>query len=1009
NNYQQDGASIVSFAGRGSVSDGGGNVGVGIVNPDAIQEFKIQTSMFDAGYGRNPGANVNVVTKGGTNQYHGTAFEFFRNTSLNANDYFRKQSPAPNNTRQRLDQHQFGGSFGGPVLKDKLFFFALYQETRQKNGISPAGYSTPTLVGIPQGDRSNAAAFRSALGAAFCPTGSAVAGTTGRTSVGGTQVACNGSNINPVAINILQLKNPDGSYFVPSSSTGVNQNVTFSLPAIYKEHQAIGNFDYLLNNNNTITGRWFYSQVNTAASMGCGATGTTITVCLPGSPGLIQNAGQYAVLKLTSILSNAVVNEARVSMQATSTAPSNLIPFTDTQVGIRPITPTMDLLNQITITGLMQFGGTLALGNIKYPSAWQAGDQISWGHGKHTTRAGFEYERYRVNSNLSTAAIGNLTFTTFQDFLIGLPGCAPGVSTAACNLSAAAGTTNGTSNSNITNSGTSASITPPGGIRHYYRNAAASAFVQDDYKVSSNLTLNMGLRWEYNGMITDASGNLTNIWPQLINTVPVPGTTNATGTLAGYVVPSNFNFAANPAAPVSGVFQNNKEIPTQNSPSIKNFAPRVGFAWKPLSGDRFVVRGGAGYFYDRLSQSAFNRPATQAPPYSVTVGKSGAANFASSLAQPYDPTLQLGWQPRTVNLATGASSNLVSLLLDPNYLTPTTYQWNLNVQYEFLPKWLLEVAYVGSRAIHQVPSTTNGERQINQAKLASTASPVNGITTNTVANASVRVPYLGFAPGGLGADLTNGDGKFNSLQVTVRKQFSHGLQMQAAYTWSRSLDTASYNNFNDPTVNVYGLNAGYHPQRLALHYNYELPFGKQTGLLGKIANGWSLAGVTIIQNGVPLTIVDTRGGTIYGFGGGAAVQSTAQFAPGKSNADIATSGDIRTRLGGTSGGAGFFDKTAFSTVPVIGNGTGYGNSGLGVILGPGQMNFDATLQKTTRVGGVREDANLIFRAEFFNLFNHAQFNAPTGAQTQLQSSTFGQITSTSVNPRLIQFALKYVF
>jgi hypothetical protein len=267
NNYQQDGASIDSFAGGGGVADGGGNVGIGIVNPDAIQEFKIQTSQFDASYGRNPGANVDVVTKSGTNQYHGSAFEFFRNTDLNANDFFRKLSPAPNNTRQVLNQNQFGGVFGGPVKKDKLFFFVSYQETQQKNGVSPAGYSTPTLVGSPLGDRSNTAVFEAAMGAAFCPTGTSG----GKTSVGGVQIACNGSNINPVAISLLQLKLANGSYLIPSSSTGQNQNTTYSIPAVFKEHQAVGNFDYAIDAKNTVSGRWFFSHDPISAPMGCGA------------------------------------------------------------------------------------------------------------------------------------------------------------------------------------------------------------------------------------------------------------------------------------------------------------------------------------------------------------------------------------------------------------------------------------------------------------------------------------------------------------------------------------------------------------------------------------------------------------------------------------------------------------------------------------------------------------------------------------------------------------------
>jgi hypothetical protein len=1002
NNYQQDGASIDSFAGSGGVADGGGNVGIGIVNPDAIQEFKIQTSQFDASYGRNPGANVDVVTKSGTNRFHGTAFEFFRNTDLNANDFFRKLSPAPNNTRQVLNQNQFGGVFGGPVKKDKLFFFVSYQETQQKNGISPAGYSTPTLLGIPLGDRSNRAAFQAAMGAVFCPTGTSG----GKTSTGGVQIACNGSNINPVALNLLELKLANGSYLIPSSSTGQNQNTTYSIPAIFKEHQAVGNFDYAIDARNTLSGRWFFSHDPITAPMGCGATSSTPTACLPGSPGTLLSANQYAVLKLTSLVSNNFVNEARVSVQITATAPVNGVPYTDTQVGIAPILPSFNILDQITVTGLFQFGQTTALNNTKYPSAWQVGDQISWSHGAHTLRAGFEFERDRVNTVLGASA-GTETFATFQDFLLGLAGCSPSLTTAQCTASGTAGLTNGSFSSNISSSGLSASLTPPGGVIHHYRNPAASVFVQDDYKVRSNLTLNLGLRWEYDGMISDASGQLTNIWTSLINTVPVPGPTPATGTLAGYVVPSNYNPAINPAPTVGGIFQNNKIIPTQNSPSLRNFAPRVGFAWRPLATDRFVIRGGGGYFYDRLSQSSFNRPATQAPPYAVTLGKSGAANFASSMAQPYDPTATLGWAPRWVNVAAGTSSNLNALLLDANVDTPTTYQWGLNTQYEFLPSWVLEVGYVGSRAIHLVPQSSNDAREINQAQLASATNPVNGLTTNTVANATVRVPYLGFSPGGLGDDQTIFSGNYNALQATVRKQFSHGLQLQAAYTYARAFSTATYQIYDDQYNVPYGPNSLYRPQRLTVNYSYDLPFGTHEGLLGKLASGWNLAGVTVVQDGQPQTITDTRGGTIYGFGPGAVVTSTAEFAAGMSAANVATPGGVQARLGGATNGPGFFNKAAFSTTPVIGNGTGYGNSGVGIILGPGQFNFDATLQKITKVGGIHEDATLVFRTEFFNMFNHPQFNAPS--VVDVSKSTFGQITSSSVNPRLIQFALKYVF
>jgi hypothetical protein len=210
---------------------------------------------------------------------------------------------------------------------------------------------------------------------------------------------------------------------------------------------------------------------------------------------------------------------------------------------------------------------------------------------------------------------------------------------------------------------------------------------------------------------------------------------------------------------------------------------------------------------------------------------------------------------------------------------------------------------------------------------------------------------------------------------------------------------------------------------LTVNYNWDLPFGNPEGFKGKLLNGWAVSGVTTVQDGLPLTVVDTRGGAIYGFGPGTTQISRAQFAPGMGNANVATPGGVEARLGGATGGPGYLNAAAFTTIPVIGatsgvagtGGTGYGNSGVGVILGPGQFNWDASVVKTTTVGGLRENATLQFRAEFFNAFNHAQFNVPAQVTAGLgnidisKPSTFGVLSSTSVNPRLVQFALKYSF
>ena len=259
--------------------------------------------------------------------------------------------------------------------------------------------------------------------------------------------------------------------------------------------------------------------------------------------------------------------------------------------------------------------------------------------------------------------------------------------------------------------------------------------------------------------------------------------------------------------------------------------------------------------------------------------------------------------------------------MQENFVTPLVQSYNLNLQYQFLPSWVLEVGYVGSHGIHLVDSG----REMNLAQLASLSNPINGVTTNTVDNAALRVPFLGFAPNGLQQSGSDGDMKYNSLQVTLRKQFSHGFQMQGAYTWARTFTNLQANgaltsgngvnldsnNPNDPRQQ-YGLSTGYRPQRLVVNYTWDLPFRSQKGLAGKLLGGWNLSGVTTIQSGQPLNVLDTRGGSIYCGSCTAAfsnVQSRAQIAPGMTYANVPTTGGVEARLGGLSGGCGYFACT----------------------------------------------------------------------------------------------------
>ncbi len=997
NNFQMDGVAINNTANSGSSNDGTIYAGIAVPNPDAIQEFKVQTSTYDASYGRNPGGNVNVVTKSGTNQFHGAAFEFFRNTALNANSFFyNRDNPNSSKRKQILNQNQFGGAVGGPIKKDKIFFFLSEQETRQKNGVSSSGSSSVQLPPLPAGDRSSPA-WRAALGAAMCPDNQPAATRNRFTTVnGGVQVACDGSNISPVALNILQLKLPNGAYYVPSSGASGFLQVLNSNPARFSEHQGVANVDFLINSKNTLSARFFHS--NDPQTMAFANP-----TALPGTPITLLFANTDAVLKLTTLATNTFVNEARISFQRNFQQGTDGTPWSAQQVGMTPMLPSVTQIAPLTVTGAFSMFGSV-YPTFSTTNQYQAADQISWTHGKHTVRAGFEYEKVHwpiVHAGLQR---GLMSTWSFADFLIGRAGCDPG--DAACGAQNP-GLTNGTAFSNI--SGCLFCVrSGPNGIIHGYFLSDMYAYVQDDWKVNTRLTLNLGVRWEFDGTLHDKYGNLTNFWQSQIGQVEFPpsGPNNAPAGLLGYVVPSNYTHFY--PAPPDGVLINSKDSPVRNGPPKDNFAPRVGFAWQPFDTGRFVVRGGFGIFYDRVGLDRLVHGLEQGYPYAVTLDYNGTATQPYSLQNPYPATPVPGtFAARWANFTTLRTSNLNTPWIVENLHTPLVRQYNLNLQYEFVKDWVLELGYVGASGINLVDQYHN----YNTASFASPSQPIHGITTNTVQNVAFRVPYLGYQPGGFQGTAFDGVYNYNSLQATVRKRFSQGFTMQASYTWSKDLgdvnsvagissNSANSNNASD-LWQQYGPVWYNRPHRFIVNYSYELPFNKFHGIADKLANGWSISGVTTAQTGQPLTLTDARAGTIFGVTG---ATGRVQMCPDATYGSLASPGGVEQRLGGGSRGPGYFNASAICPPPAIGNGTGYGNSGVGIITGPGQFNWDFTFAKMTKI---TERQGVQFRAEFFNAFNHPQFNNPSLSASS--PTTFGVIGSTSVNPRLIQFALKYIF
>ena len=989
-----------------------------------------------------------------------------------------------------MNQQQFGGAIGGPIKKDKLFFFFSYQGTRSKNGVTALGTTfgaqlppipdeargtCPAGTGPISGCDAAAQTFAADLAAANCPANNPGDGQH-TVLITGAEPACDGSNLNPVTLRILQLpgSTKSGFYYpttnilggasvtpgcaVNGPSSGTNSpyyTCNFSIPAIYNEDQYIGNGDYVINSKNTLATRFFYSRNPQI---------TTLNGDLPGTPQSNYYSNINGLLKLTTLVSNNFVNEARLSYQRLFAVGSQQVPAgaSYANLGMTSSTPTSTSLTQppftVIATGNYDIFGTIDP-DFSPVNQFQEADQISWSHNKHTIRAGVELEQTQWNLLFQGLERGLLVVGSFNDLLVGQPG-----NIIQCLFCVTSG---------------------PDGIPHHYRLPNFDAFVQDDYKISSRLTLNLGLRWEYDGTLTDTQGNATNIWTSALSQVPnnlVPTTladalANPALSLAGNVVPRNYSRFYGP--PPAGVLTNSNNTAINQHVPLSNFAPRIGMAWQPLDSNKLVVRAGFGIFYDRVALDRFVHAIEQGNPYSVTLdygfpnGQSLATPYAapSLVPLPHPPAgvpANFGFAPRyfdadcaaaqicafpSNNFGPGSpgSSFLSTPLLDADTHTPLVQQYNLGIQYEFMPKWVMELGYVGAKGVNLVDYNHN----INGANLVTdpTAPLVeNGsisgpggvdITNNTVPNVLARVPFLGYQPTGLQITAFDGRSNYNSLQATVRHQFSHGLQVQAAYTWSKVLSdligtSANSNNALD-LRQQYGPASFNNYQRFIISYSYDLPFGKgMTGVEGKLVNGWNVSGVTVAQDGNPITIIDSNNGAAYGTNGTGTDSGfvRANLCSGATIGDILTKGPLTSRLGkgenlNPADTNGYFNPGAFCTAPNVPNGvavpnlagppgsllepTGYGDLPPGSVLGPGEFNWDISIIKTTPIFG--EGKVLQFRTEFYNAFNHAQFGNPAGAFSvgsplelpNVSAANFGIINTSSVNPRIIQFALKFLF
>lgn len=980
NNFQMNGVGVNDIQQSGYFS-----AGVAIPNPDTIQEFKVQTGQYDASYGRNAGANVDVVTKGGTNVYHAAAWEYFRNNDMNANTFFLNSHDQP---RAILKQNQFGGDFGGPIKKDKLQFFTSYQGTRQRNGLDVNCSSNLTSAPITN-DRSAAA-----LGALFAGQGGVY---------GGTTILANGSNINQVALNLLNTKLPNGNYLIPTPQTyntapgtpfDAQGSSAFSEACPFTEDQFMTNADYEMSPKSKLSARFFFANSNITYTLP--ETNLTAGGSPPGAPvNLTQDFRNFS-LTHTYIFTPTLLNEAEVAYHRIFATFAQAIPgFTWSQVGVNVVPFDNDIpavaIDYPSASG-MSLGGNGQ--NVQIAeNTYTFQDSVSWTHGKHNFRFGAGLSREQ-NNQVGFHYLAGELFLSWPDFMLGLAGTPV--------ADGGNGSPQGISN-------LYGSLDLLGLFDRAYRDWEVWSYAQDDFKVTKHLTLNLGLRYDHIGDFGDAQGRNSGFDVSLANPNPP-----AAGTLEGTTVPNNYSGTIPP-----GVKQLNNDF-GMNGNGQNTWNPRVGFAyqlpWNKWTEERVVIRGGYGVYHSRSTGQPFLQ-LISAPPYGQIREFAPNGTFTMQqplpLSSPAFPTF-IPYSPTTSNSIT---------TFDPVFRPPMVQEYSLGMQAQLTPSLVLEVGYSGARGLHLIDI-----RSVNQADLASPTDPIRGQTTNTLANLPLRVAFQGFSPYSMTQIESDGSSWYNALLVSLNKRFSHGFQAQVSYTYSKDLSTTFGSttgpNGGQVTGNQNSLASGYgpdnfvRPQRLVINYSYQLPKLPTDNAFAQAAfGGWSVQGVTTFQSGHYLTVTYTNGTSVYG-----SVTDRAELSGTCTPGQYVNSGSLTSKL------TKYINTSCFTTPPVIGDeepfnpsspncvplpdgncpaqATGFGNSGVGILRGPGEVNFDFSLFKNFPIHKIRDSANLQFRAEFFNIFNHPLFQDP---DSNLGDPTFGAITNTYGNPRIVQLALKLSF
>src|SRR5277367_585642 len=978
---------------------------VPLPNPDVIQEFKVQTSLYDASQGRNGGGNINAILKSGTRTYHGDVYEFFRNDVLNANDFFLNSQGL---ARPAVKQNIFGGSVGGPVIKEKLgYFFANYQGTRQVSGLSPGTFISTTIPSLPT-DRSQASISQAFFGNTTTP-------------------------IDPVVLKLLQFQSNQfggttNGFLIPSSNPATGA-FAISRQGTYNDDQFTTNWDReFRGGQDKISVRFFFSNSASFLPFGAGdlqeSLGSTLASSVSSSslnfPFDTPVHSRFLNVTETHLFSPTLVNEFRFGFVHINDVLSNVPPVTTTDLGIdRPTNSVTDSIYKFIFESSGFEIGPAPFGNqTQNQNNYNLVDTVSWVKGAHVLRFGGDFTRVNLNKNFPQVFNGELFFTNtpvgsgplpgvattdFQNFLLGAPQFSFG----------------------------------GGGLsNHEYRSNNYAVFAQDDWKIRPNLTLNLGVRTEIFGAFHDDLCHIGNLDPSLANAGEFP-----------FIYPSCVN-----SLHLAGLTGSANGTTFNNNYST-NVGPRIGLAYDLFGHHNTTIRAGYGIYYVREDVGTADQLSFETPflPVAFGGGQAGclgtyfsatplagcpnpnpnALPQAGTLDPAFVPCLNVfqgfpgGDTTQAANYGqaggTGCTGPLntlgiFGLAVPRHFVVPSTQQWNLTVQRDLGKQWVLEVGYVGTHSIHL--------RETRDALQSQDATPTNPvdiaspfcnpspcvITNNTFDNAVARSRAQGIN-GYAGFQLFANDAysHYNSLQTTVSRRWGAGY-FQAAYTFSKSTDATSTGNtafntaFNDESTlnDSRGLSDFDRTHRLAVSYRYDLPFfSSALGLTHRVLGGWAISGITIIQSGAPFSVFDSGAGTAFLGAGSAPGVLTASLASGETISDGLSSGGIGTRING------YLNPAAFTPAPELYPTqcltdpnfctTGFGNLGRNTYRGPGQQNWDFSLIKNFKI---TERQSLRFTTDFFNIWNHPNFGNP--AFLDVEGGNFGKITSTVGTPRLIQ-------